>query len=142
MSYVVTYKVAYLSLLLLELFLTYALRVDTDIISDRTMAYGIIIVAFTANLATGLAWLRGAPYAISMERALSAGRMIVSLTASTLLLGGLLTYSPLFLVFWRYVFVAATTWLPVLWIVCMVLFILEILYFKKLGGQPHFSAAA
>jgi len=142
MSYVIIYKIVYLLLLLLDLLVTYAFPSDTKIAPDRTMIYGIIIAAFSANLFTWLAWLRRVPHAIAMERSLSVGRMIVLITASTLLLGGLLVYSPLFLVFWKHVFGAAKLWLPVLWIVCALLLILEIVYFKKVGKPPCGATAS
>lgn len=133
MAYVTAHKAVYLLLLLTNLCLMFG---DAANHPDSGLPIVINVAVLTANITAGILWAKRTSHAILIERALSVGRMTVIIIASTVLLGGLVTYSPLFLVLWSHVFDAAKTWLPTLWIACAFLLALELIYFKKVGKHP------
>lgn len=104
---IATYKAAYVAAILANL----SARVLPQ--HPETPGSAAVVVAALAlalNLATGLWMLRMKRAAFLVEQALSFGRIVVSAVCLVLFLGGVLYYSPVFLVVWRPIFAHAGNW--------------------------------
>ncbi len=128
MSFIKTYKYIYLAGLLINL--AFLIREKTFVQSSQ---YAIDAGTFAVNLAAWLALRRSQRWALSAERALSIGRMLVPIMASTIFLLGLVAYSPLAIVLWKPVLTLTTAaGLPALWACCLILLCLEVAYLTQL----------
>jgi len=130
--FVASYKVLYLVALVANLWLTAMWTTESGITPGKTEIYWINGSVLLLNVLAGAGALMRMRAAVRLERVLSVGRMIVLIGASTVVLGGLVVYSPVYMVLWRHVFRLAKESLLILWITVAALMAAEVTYFRKL----------
>lgn len=130
--YVASYKILYVVALVANLWLTAMWTTESGVTPEKTEIYWINGLVLLLNILAGAGALMRMRAAVRLERILSVGRMIVLVGASTVVLGGLVVYSPVFLVLWSHVFRLAQQSLLILWITVAALMAAEVTYFRKL----------
>ncbi len=139
MTYVATYKFAYLSALVINVIV---MLIDWTV--DRPEQYAIAAGVFVLN---AVAWVRyrgRRRYARLAERFLSVSRMIMPIMAATVgPLGLVAQVSPLSHVVWVPVLALSDRLgLPVLWACCALLLVLEVAYYRAVGSSTWDSLSA
>lgn len=126
--YVVAYIGAYLG----------ALGINLAVVALGSEVYSAA-VCFVAAIALGTniigvvgLWSRR-PWGIALERALSAGRMVCIVAASTVFSASLLFYSPTFHVIWKPLIEFGSGSLWRWWLACVVLFGFEVHFYRRVG---------
>lgn len=136
--FVDVYKWIYLLAILIGLILMSYDR-SADWRMNQYLVNGLV---FLVNLASWFMFRKSNPVGFTIERVLSLGRMAMCGAIASLLLSPLVLWSP----------IAEVLWFPLmdvskqsqkhqgfvsLWMVCLAIFGLEILYFKSIGKIHH-----
>jgi hypothetical protein len=130
-SYIVVYKCAYSAALITQVYLLREVGRADGITAIVTGFYVVSMLVIMINLLGIVGLARGA---VGLERFLSFGRMLTTIAGATLILGGLVAYSPVFLVIWRPMLRVADRDLVAFWFGCGILLLLEILYYQSVGA--------
>ncbi len=130
MWYIRIYKTIYLIIITINLFLSFTGYVNYGL--EYLVPQGINILAIALNIFTFFNLEHRPPRYILIEKVLSVLRIIAILLIASLIFGGvIMQIIPTGIVLWASI-IKMNPSIKVLWLICLMLLILEIVYFIKL----------